>query len=81
MLVPNQMISDFVGLSWSRLEATPLVYACDAVLDVRECIGDACDGWMVRELRVISIDVVVNVMSFDHCRKVLSVSTNLSGQN
>ena len=56
------------------LRGASFINACDAVLDVRDCIGDACDGWMVRELRVAGIEVVVDVILFDHWRKVLSPS-------
>ena len=49
----------------------PFVYACNAVLDVCECIGDTCDGWMISEQRVVGAEVVVDLVLFDHCRKVL----------
>ena len=65
----------FRRIELSRLELHHLYnYACDTVLDVRDCIRDACDGWMVQELRVLGVQVMVNVMLFDHYRKVLSVN-------
>ena len=69
--------SDDFRFHWIELESlggTQFVYACDTVLDVCDWIGDACDIWMIWELRVISIQVLVNVMLFDHCEKVLSVN-------
>ena len=74
MVVPNQMISDFVGLSWSRLEAHHLLMLVMQFSMFVTASEMQCDGWMVRELRVVSVEVVVDVMLFDHCRKILSIS-------
>ena len=54
------------------LGGTPFLYTCNTVLNNRDCISDAWDGWMIRELRVVQF--VVDVMLFDHSRKVLSIN-------
>ena len=73
LVVPNQMISDFVGLSWSRLEAHHLfILVTQFLMFATASETPVMDEWS--ESGVSSAyKVVVNMMLFDHCRKVFSV--------